>query len=140
LVADGRLKALHNIAIKAALAIGAISFVLIVIVLIFGETVIDTGLGEGYDQAPLLAILLLCGAALTGAAVPFYTVFYVLMRPGRAAWVRGGAIIAYLIAFFATAYTYDLFAAGWAALVGAVFEMVIVSIWASLSLKRYKTP
>lgn len=139
LVADGRLKALQAIAIKAALAIGAISFVLIVIVLIFGEYVIETGLGEGYDQAPMLAILLLCGAALTGAAVPFYTVFYVLMRPSRAAWIRGGAIIAYLITFFATAHKYGLFATGWAALAGAVFEIVLVAIWASLSLKRYKT-
>lgn len=139
LVADGRLKALQNIAIKAALAIGAISFVLIVIVLMFGDHVIDTGLGDGYDQAPMLAVLLLCGAALTGAAVPFYTVFYVLMRPGRAAWVRGGAIIAYLIAFFATAYRYGLFAAGWAALAGAVFEMLLVTIWARQTLKRHKT-
>lgn len=139
LVADGRLKALHAIAVKAALAIGAISFVLILIVLVFGEVAIEAGMGKGFDEAPMLAILLLCGAALTGAAVPFYTVFYVLMRPGRAAWVRGGAIIAYLIAFFATAQAFGIFAAGWAALAGAAFEIILVIIWASLSLKHYKT-
>ena len=139
LVADGRLRALHGIAVKSALAIGTISLVLTAIVWAFGDQFVKAGLGEGFDGASILAVLLLSAAALTGAAVPFYTVFYVLLKPGRAAWIQGFAIIAYLVIFFSTFKILGLFAAGWAALAGAGFEMIVVSLWASHSLKRHKT-
>jgi len=139
LVADGRLRALHGIAVKSALAIGTISLVLTAIVWAFGDQLVEAGLGEGFDGASILAVLLLSAAALTGAAVPFYTVFYVLLKPGRAAWIQGFAIIAYLVIFFSTFKILGLFAAGWAALAGAGFEMIVVSLWASHSLKRHKT-
>ncbi len=138
LVADGRRRALLGIAVKSALAIFAISLVLIAIVWAFGDHLIEAGLGDGFEGASWLAILLLCAAALTGAAVPFYVVFYVLLKPGRAAWVRGLAIIAYVVTFFATIELSGLFAAGWAAIAGAGIEMIVVSLWASQSIKRYK--
>ncbi len=140
LVAEGRIRALQNVALKATLVIGGISLLLTLIVLVFGEPIIQLAFGEGFEKASGLAVFLLLSAALTGAAVPFYTVFYVLMRPGRAAWIRGGAIIAYLFAFFTLVSTAGIYAAGWAALAGAAFEIIIVTIWATLTMKRHKVP
>lgn len=140
LVSEGQLKALFSVALKAALAVGGICVVLTLLVLTFGENVITRGLGEGYEQAPLLAVMLLAGAGLMGASVPFYTVFYVLMRPGLAAWIRAASILIYVVAFFAVLRSAELFTPGWAAIISAAVEITLVALMAVFVLKRYKTP
>ena len=139
MVAEGKLKALHAIAIKSAIAITAISLVLILMVWAFGDKLVELGLGVGFEGSSYLAILLLFAATLTGAAIPFITVFYVLLKPGRAAWIRAAAIPIYVLVFFATRDEAGLNAAGWAALLSAGFVLVVTTLWASYTLKRHET-
>jgi len=86
-----------------------------VLLLIFGEQIISLAFEEGLAGASTLSVMLLVASSLIGIALPFYTIFYVLTRPGTAIWVRLIGAIAFIAIFFALSKPFGLYAIGWAA-------------------------
>ena len=123
---DVDFKALSRTTARAALGIGLVGFVTSAIVLVFGDSILKTAFDESFSSAPLLAVMLLVASSLIGIAVPFYTVFYVLMRPGAAIWVRVIGTISFIGLFFILSEKLGLFAIGWAAIAGAAIEVALV--------------
>ena len=139
LVVEKNLRLLSVITMKAALGVGIIGFAISAIVLIFGDTLIQKSFADGFESVPILAVMLLVATSLKGVAVPFYSIFYVLMIPGRAIWVRIAATVFYFAVFGALLKSFGLFAIAWAAIASSVFEVTLVIIFASLYLNRQRT-
>ncbi len=139
LVVEKNLRPLAIITMKAAMGVGIIGFVISAFVLIFGESLIQKSFEDGFEAVPLLAVMLLIATSLKGVAVPFYSVFYVLMIPGRAIWVRIAAIAFYFAVFSLLIQSFELFAIAWAAIASSAFEVSLVIIFATMHLRRKET-
>lgn len=121
-------KALSRTTARAALGIGLVGFVISAIVLMFGDTVLKTAFDESFVDAPSLSVMLLIASSLIGIATPFYTVFYVMMRPGAAICVRVAGTVTFIGLFFILSERFGLFSIGWAAIAGAAIEVALVII------------
>lgn len=136
MAADLDLRMLSKTTARAALGIGAVGFLIAAIVLIFGVELVKTAFNDSFENAPRLAVLLLVSTSLVGIATPFYSAFYVLMRPGAAIWVRVIGTLSFIILFFALADRFGLFSIGWAAIIGAAIEVVLVIVLTSWLIKK----
>jgi len=138
---DVDFKALSRTTARAALGIGCIGFIISAIVLMFGDTILKIAFDESFADAPSLSVMLLVASSLIGIATPFYTVFYVLMRPGAAIWVRVVGALSFIVLFFVMSEHFGLFSIGWAAIIGAAIEMMLVIVLTSwLTKKAGKLP
>lgn len=131
-------KALSRTTAKTAIGMGLIGFVISVVVLLFGETILNTAFDESFADAPALAVMLLVASTIIGAATPFYTAFYVLMRPDAAIWVRLAGTVTFIGGFCVLSQSLGLFSIGWAAIGGAVIEMILVIIFIRAVLKSQR--
>jgi len=80
--------------------------------------------------------MLLVASSLLGIATPFYTALYVLFRPGTAIWVRLIGLTSFVVLFFILSERFGLFSIGWAAIAGALIEIIIVIILTSWLLNQ----
>ena len=135
---DVDFKALSRTTARAALGIGLVGFVISAIVLIFGDTVLKTAFDESFVDAPSLSVMLLVASSLIGIATPFYTVFYVMMRPGAAIWVRVTGTVSFIGLFFILSEKLGLFSIGWAAIAGAAIEVTLVIILTRKMIRKQK--
>ena len=104
--------------------------------LIFGEQIIGLAFEESLSGASTLSVMLLIASSLIGIALPFYTIFYVLTRPGTAIWVRLIGVIVFISLFFALAKPYGLYAIGWAAIGAAIVEALLVFSFGTRLIKK----
>jgi len=132
---DHDFKTLGKVTVKAAIGIAVIGFLISAIVLIFGDNLLKSAFDASFSEAAPLSVLLLVSTSLVGIALPFYTVFYVLMRPGAAIWVRIIGTLSFIGLFFALSKALGIFAIGWAAITGAVIEVTLV-IWLTRKMIR----
>ena len=136
---DVDFKTLSRTTARAALGIGIVGFVISAIVLIFGDTLLNSAFDESFAEASTLSVMLLVSTSLIGIATPFYTVFYVMMRPGAAIWVRVIGTVSFIGLFFILASRFALFAIGWAAIAGAVIEVTLVILMTRRIIRKQKT-
>jgi len=129
-------KALIKTTTRTAIAMGIAGFVISVIVLLFGENILKTAFDDSFSDAPKLSVLLLIATTLIGAATPFYTAFYVLMRPGAAIWVRLAGTVSFIGIFFILSQSMGLFSIGWAAIIGAIIETVLVVFFIKVIINK----
>ena len=132
-------KALSRTTARAALGIGFVGFIISASVLMFGDTVLKTAFDESFVDASSLSVMLLVASSLIGIATPFYTVFYVLMRPGAAIWVRLVGTFSFIGLFFILSKYMGLFSIGWAAIAGAAIEVAFVISLTRKMIKKQKT-
>jgi len=130
------IRLLFQTMLKTAIGIGVFGFGIAAIVLMFGEGILEAAFDSSFKEAPKLAVLLLVATSLVGIAVPFYSVFYVLVRPGTAIWVRSFGLSALIILFFLLADALGIFAIGWAAIFGAFIEASLGVILAIRLIKK----
>ena len=130
------MKALARVTARAALGIGIFGFGLSTVVLIFGVDLVKGAFDASFEDAPLLAVILLVASSLVGIATPFYTALYVLLRPGSAIWVRIIGLTSFIVLFFILSDKFGLFAIGWAAIFGAIIEIAAVVILTQRLLKQ----
>ncbi len=133
---DMDFKTLSKTTSNAALGIAVVGGVISAIMLLFGDTVLGKAFNEDFTQASPLSVLLLIGSSLIGIATPFYTVFYVLMRPGAAICVRLIGALTVIGLFFLLAPALEIFSIGWAVIAGAIIEVTLVIF---LTRKMIKT-
>lgn len=119
-------KALKRTTLKTAMGIGIAGLFFSAIMIIFGEAIISVAFEESLSGAATLSVMLLISSSLIGVALPFYTVFYVLTRPGLAIWVRLIGVTAFIGLFFALSGRFGLYAIGWAAILAAIIEVALV--------------
>ena len=124
--------------IKTAFGIGVIGFGVAALVMLFGEDILSLAFNSSFSEAPNLAVLLVIATSLRGIAIPFYTVFYVLVRPGLAIWVRIFGTGTFIAMFFALSEKFGIFSIGWAAIIGAAIEVLFATILAVRIIKRQK--
>ena len=129
MAADVDFRALSRTTGRTALGIGIVGFIISVIVLIFGSSILETAFDDSFVAAPSLSVMLLIASSLIGVATPFYTVFYVLMRPETAIYVRLMGTIIFIGLFFFLSQSLGLFSIGWAAIVGALIEVILVIVF-----------
>lgn len=65
-----------------------------------GPQAISAIFGEEYRESGNLAAILVPGATLLGMVTPLYSIYYAANKPERAIYVRGGALLIYVSAFF----------------------------------------
>lgn len=128
--------ALSRTTARAALGIGCVGFVISAVVLVFGDSLLKTAFDDSFASASRLSVMLLISSSLVGIATPFYTVFYVLMRPGTAILVRVIGTIAFIGLFFILSQSLGLFSIGWAAIAGAVIEVILVIILTRAMIRK----
>lgn len=136
MAADLDMKALARVTVRAAFGIGFVGFALSAVVLIFGVDLVKGAFDESFENAPLLAVMLLVASSLIGIATPFYTALYVLFRPGTAIWVRIIGLTSFVVLFFLLSDQFGLFSIGWAAIAGALIEIIVVIILTSWLLNQ----
>jgi len=129
-------KALRRTTARTAIGMGAIGFFVSLVVLLIGEAPIKAAFDESFSDAPKLAVMLLVASTIFGAAVPFYTAFYALMRPGAAIWIRLIGTVVFLAGFFILSGRFELFAIGWAAIIGEIIEIVLVVFFLKYIIKK----
>lgn len=125
---DVDFKTLSRTTVRSAFGIGAIGFVISAIVLFFGDSILKTAFDNSFTDASPLSVMLLVSTSLIGIATPFYTVFYVMMRPGAAIWVRAVGTVLFISLFFLLSKKFGIFSIGWAAIIGAIIEVTLVII------------
>jgi len=136
LVADQKVKELMRLTLRAAAGIGLLGLGLSAVVLLFGEQLVTAGFKAGFEDAPPIAVMLLVASSLLGVAIPFYSLFYAIQKPGWAIYVRIAAIIAYVVIFLATYKTSGIYSAGWAAIGSALVEIVFIVFYSRKAAKR----
>ena len=117
---------LKRTTLKTALGIGISGLFFSGIMLIFGQQIIGIAFDASFSDASTLSVMLLIASSLIGIALPFYTIFYVLTRPGLAIWVRLIGVVVFISLFFALSEKFGLYAIGWAAILAAMIEAVLV--------------
>lgn len=135
LVADKKLKELSRLTLRASLGVGAIGLFMSAIVLIFGEQLIKIGFEAGYEDVPVLSVMLLIATSLIGVSIPFYSLIYALKLPGRVIFIRIAAIMAYIVVFTLTYRQWGLYAAGWAAIGSAAAEVCLIIYFSRRAVK-----
>ena len=135
LITENKLAELLKLISKSALYIGLVSFAISLVVMIWGQALITKGFEAGYEDADLLAVLLLFASSILSISVPFYSTLYMLKRPGQAVWLRVIGIFVYFLIFILTFKTFGLFAAAWAAIGAALIEIILV-IYRSLKIAK----
>ncbi len=133
---DVDFKTLSRTTGRAAIGIGIVGFSISTIVLLFGDTLLKGAFDDSFSDASSLSVMLLIATSLIGIAAPFYTVFYVLMRPGAAICVRLIGTISFITLFFIFAPHFELFSVGLAAMAGAVIEVALVVYLAYRFIKQ----
>ena len=131
-------KTLKRTSLRTAMGIGIAGLFFSSIMLIFGEAIIAYAFGENLSEAAPLSVMLLISSSLLGISLPFYTVFYVLTRPGLAIWVRLIGVIIFIGLFFALSEKLGLYAVGWAAIIAALIEVVLVFTLGTRLIKTSK--
>ena len=129
-------KALKRITAKTAIAMGLAGFMVSIIVLIFGDTLLKAAFDDSFTAAPALAVLLLIATTIIGIATPFYAAFYALTRPDAAIWIRLSGTVFFIGSYFALSRSFGLFSIGWAAILGAILEMVLVVICVRIIIRN----
>lgn len=92
---------------------------------LLGPYVIPFVFGPGYEDAIILAILLVISAAVMGMAAPIYPVFYAAGRPGGAIFARLTGLIIYVVSIFLFSSLIGKSGPGWAAIVGNVTAVLV---------------
>ena len=127
---------LKRTTLKTAIGIGIAGAFFSGIMLIFGEQIIGLAFEESLSGASTLSVMLLIASSLIGIALPFYTIFYVLTRPGTAIWVRLIGVVVFISLFFALAKPYGLYAIGWASIGAAIVEVILVFSFGTRLIKK----
>lgn len=135
---DVDFKTLSRTTGRAAIGIGIVGFVISTIVLLFGDTLLNSAFDESFSDASSLSVMLLISTSLIGIATPFYTVFYVMMRPGAAIWVRVIGTASFIGLFFLLASRFELFSIGLAAIAGAIIEVMLVIFMTQRIIRKKK--
>jgi len=135
---DMDFKTLSKTASRAALGIAIAGGIISAVMLLFGDNILKAAFNESFTQAAPLSILLLIASSLIGIATPFYTVFYVLMRPGAAIWIRLLGALIVIGLFFALSRSLGIFSIGWAAIAGAIIEVALVIVLTRNLIKKSK--
>jgi len=100
--------------------------------------------GEDFREAAYLAAILVPGAALLGMVTPIYPIFYAANKPERAIYVRGFALLVYIIAFFTLArllspndaiWMNEVMAPAWAIVVANLFAVIAALFTARITLR-----
>lgn len=133
---DLDLKMLFKTAARSAMGIGIAGFVMAGVVMIFGEKIITSAFNNSFSDTPALAVMLLVATSIAGIATPFYSAFYVMMRPGVAIGVRVIGVAAFIGLFFWLSGSMGLFSIGWAAIAGAIIEAILVIIFTIWMIKK----
>ena len=136
LVSAGNADKIWRIVKRAALYLVSIGAMLSILVFLFGGPVLVSIFGEEFHSAAPLASLLVPAAALMGIAAPLFPIFYASDVPERAIYVRGAALLVYVLAFIVLSLTIGRMAPGWAMLVGNLFLVGSVVIVARRSLRK----
>ena len=131
-------KALKRTSLKTAIGIGIAGLFFSSVMFFFGESIIALAFDESLTGAATLSIMLLISSSLIGIALPFYTVFYVLTRPGLAIWVRLIGVSVFIGLFFGLVESLGLYAIGWAAIIAALIEAGLVFILGTHLIKSSK--
>ena len=129
-------KTLKRTTLQTAKGIGIAGLFFSVIMIFFGETIIAIAFEESLSGAAALSVMLLIASSLVGIALPFYTVFYVLTRPGLAIWVRLFGVTSFIGLFFALAGRFGVYSIGWAAMLSAAIEVTFVFGLGTRLIKR----
>lgn len=135
---DVDLKTLNRTTSRSAVGIGVIGCAVSAIVFYFGDQILETAFDNSFADATPLSVMLLISTSLIGVAVPFYTVFYVMMRPGIAIWLRTIGTISFISIFFLLSGRFEIFSIGWAAIIGALIEVTLVIIVARRVIQKSK--
>jgi len=89
-----------------------------------GPAAISLIFGEEFRQSAYLAAILVPGATLLGMVTPIYPIFYAANKPERAIYVRGLALIIYILAFFILSNIIGKMAPAWAIVVANLFAVI----------------
>ena len=135
---DLDLKMLFKTAARSAMGIGIAGFALAGLMMVYGQAIVTSAFDSSFEQTPALAVMLLIATSLAGIATPFYSAFYVMMRPGSAIAVRLIGVAAFIGLFFWLSRSMGLFSIGWAAIAGAVIEVVLVVIFTIWLIRKRK--
>ncbi|NNE59198.1 MAG: lipopolysaccharide biosynthesis protein [Hellea sp.] len=100
-----------------------------------GPDVLTYLFGETFRPSAYLAALLVPGAALLGCVTPIYPIFYAANKPERAIYVRGGALIVYVISFAVLGFLIGKMAPGWAIIVCNSFAVILALLVARSTLR-----
>lgn len=100
--------------------------------------------GEEFRKSGNLAAILVPGATLLGMVTPIYSIYYAANKPERAIYVRGGALLIYVIAFFLLAkimsptdplWMNEKMAPAWAIVIANLFAVVFALLMARATLR-----
>ena len=136
MASDVDFKTLSRTTARTAVGMGLAGLLISAAVLIFGESLLKTAFDDSFSDAPALAVMLLVATTIIGAATPFYTAFYVLMSPGTAIWVRLAGAVSFIGSFFVLSRLLGLFSIGWAAILGAIIEMILVVVFIRIIISQ----
>jgi len=91
--------------------------------------------GEEYRQSGILAAILVPGATLLGMVTPIYPIFYAANKPERAIYVRGAALLIYVISFFVLSHLIGKMAPAWAIVCANLFAVALALFAAKRTLR-----
>ncbi len=91
--------------------------------------------GEEYRQSGILAAILVPGATLLGMVTPIYPIFYAANKPERAIYVRGAALMIYVISFFVLSHLIGKMAPAWAIVCANLFAVALALFAAKRTLR-----
>jgi len=128
LVARGQSAEIWRIIVKTGSVMLAGGLALCALVALAGPWVITGVFGSAYEDAVILAVLLVFAASLMGVTAPLYPVFYALGRPGRAILARGVGLVFYIVLIFVLSDIFGKTGPGWAAIAGNSLA-VLLAIW-----------
>lgn len=130
LVAHGDAAKIWKIVMRAGTVLLSVGLTLSLMMYFLGPFLIGGVFGDDYVAAAALTSLLVPAAALTGIITPLYPIFYAANLPERAIYVRGSALIVYVVSFLLFSATIGKMAPGWASLAANMFAVCAV-IWAA---------
>lgn len=102
----------------------------------YGPSAITFVFGEDYRESAYLAAILVPGAALLGMVTPIYPIFYAANKPERAIYVRGAALLVYVVVFFILAPLIGKMTPGWAIVVANLFAVIAALICVRWTLRE----
>lgn len=140
MAADVDFQTLLKTSVKSSIGIGVIGFAISLIVLLFGDAVLEVAFDESFADASTLAVMLLVATSIIGISLPFFSIFYALVRPEAAITARliGGA--SFISLFFIFSRSQDIHSIGWAAIMGAIIEANCAIFMARKMIKSAKAP
>lgn len=94
-----------------------------------GPLFLSSALGPAYGDAGVLAVMLICGAALDSAAASAFPALYAAGHPGRAILARATGVIVMTGAFFVFYHSFGDNGPGAAVILGAFLTFALIAIF-----------